>query len=181
MPAKAKQKEPPMTEAQLQEELVKANLRLAALKQQLAGRMEEVAAARAGEMELREKHSELEDAFKEMVNERFDIISDFTRQHKATEDELIARITILDSTITDLRDQKELSALALSETVKERDHYIALKQRECEDQDRKMREMEEEFAHMLSETQSRMTQRVEATLRSRVGGQGSDDDEEDDE
>lgn len=172
-----KPKEVPLTEEQLNEEIIKTRLRLTALKSQLTNRMEEVATARAGEMELRQKHKELEDAFKEMVAERFDIISDFTRQHKATEDEMIARITILDSTITDLKDQKELSALALRETIKERDHYIALKQRECEEQERKMKEMEEEFAHMLSETQARMTERVEATLRHKAGGQS--DDEED--
>lgn len=37
--------------------------------------------------------------------ERFDIISDFTRQHKAMQDELIARITVLENTICDLKDQ----------------------------------------------------------------------------
>ena len=154
-----------MTEDQVNEELTKAKLRLQALKTSLQGRMEEVAASRAGEMELAGKLEELEDAYKDLMTERFDIVSDFTRQHKATEDELIARITLLDSTITDLKDQKELSTLALRETIRERDHYIALKQREYEEQEKKMREMEAEFTHMLADTQNKMTDRVEATLR----------------
>ena len=112
------------------------------------------------------------------MRERFDIISDFTRQHKATEDELIARITVLDSTITDLKDQKELSALAQKETEKERDHYIAMKQREFEEQAKKMKEMEEEFAIMLSDTQNKMTERVEATMH--LADENGDADEDDD-
>ena len=154
-----------MTEDQVNEELAKAKLRLQALKGAFQTRMEEVASSRAGEMELASKLEELQDAYKDLMTERFDIVSDFTRQHKATEDELIARITLLDSTITDLKDQKELSTLALRETIKERDHYIALKQREYEEQEKKMREMEAEFTHMLADTQNKMTDRVEATLR----------------
>ena len=163
--SKAKKGAEVMTEDQVNEELAKAKLRLQALKGAFQTRMEEVASSRAGEMELSSKLEELQDAYKDLMTERFDIVSDFTRQHKATEDELIARITLLDSTITDLKDQKELSTLALRETIKERDHYIALKQREYEEQEKKMREMEAEFTHMLADTQNKMTDRVEATLR----------------
>ena len=163
--SKAKKGAEVMTEDQVNEELAKAKLRLQALKGAFQTRMEEVASSRAGEMELASKLEELQDAYKDLMTERFDIVSDFTRQHKATEDELIARITLLDSTITDLKDQKELSTLALRETIKERDHYIALKQREYEEQEKKMREMEAEFTHMLADTQNKMTDRVEATLR----------------
>lgn len=163
--SKAKKGVEVLTEDQINEELAKAKLRLQALKGSFQTRMEEVASSRAGEMELAGKLEELQDAYKDLMTERFDIVSDFTRQHKATEDELIARITLLDSTITDLKDQKELSTLALRETIKERDHYIALKQREYEEQEKKMREMEAEFTHMLADTQNKMTDRVEATLR----------------
>jgi hypothetical protein len=164
-----------LTEDQLDDEIVKATLRLNALKNIYVRRLEEVAESRAEEQELRERSKQLDDAFTESMRERFDIISDFTRQHKATEDELIARITVLDSIITDLRDQKELSLLALKETEKERDHYIAMKQREFEEQEKKMKEMEEEFAIMLNDTQNKMTERVEATMHM------ADEDDENDE
>lgn len=168
-----------LTEDQLDEEIVKATLRLNALKTIYMRRVEEVSEARAEEQELREKCKQLEEAFTEAMRERFDIISDFTRQHKATEDELIARITVLDSTITDLKDQKELSLLALKETEKERDHFIALKQREFEEQEKKMKEMEEEFAIMLNDTQNKMTERVEATMHM-ADDEGEDEDEKGD-
>jgi hypothetical protein len=163
MPAKKAVKEV-LTEEQVNDEIVKATLREAALKAAYLRRMEDVAQCRAEEMELRESFRLLESAFGDARGERFDIISDFTRQHKATEDELIARCTVLDNTITDLKDQQELSKLALTETQKERDHYIAMKDREHEEQARKMKEMEEEFTVMLRDTQHKMTERVESTM-----------------
>jgi hypothetical protein len=164
-----------LTEDQLDDEITKAALRLNALKTIYSRREEEVRESAAEEKELQERCRQLEEAYGESMRERFDIISDFTRQHKATEDELIARITVLDSIITDLRDQKELSILALKETEKERDHYIAMKQREFEEQEKKMKEMEEEFAIMLNDTQNKMTERVEATMHM------ADEDDENDE
>ena len=153
-----------LTEDQLAEEITKATLRLNALKSIYVRRLEEVSDARAEEQELREKCKQLEEAYDDVVRERFDIISDFTRQHKATEDELIAHITVLDSTITDLRDQKELSLFALRETENERNQYLEAKQREFAEQEKKMKEMEDEFAVMLTQTQNKMTERVEATM-----------------
>jgi hypothetical protein len=157
MPAK---KEVLPTGAELDEETLRYTLRLEALKTAHMRRMEEVAATRAEERELRSSLQHLEGAFNEARGERFDIVSDFTRQYKATEDELIGRCTSLDNTITDLRDQQELAKLALAETEKERDHYIDLKEREIKEQDGRMKEMEEEFRVMLADTQNRMSDRV---------------------
>jgi hypothetical protein len=129
---------------------------------------------RGEEMELRESFKLLEGAFGEGRGERFDIVSDFTRQYKATEDELIARCTDLDNAITDLKDQQELAKLALMETQKERDHYIEMKEREYQEQDQRMAEMEDEFRVMLSETQGRMTDAVRHDT-----GDGDDNDDAD--
>ena len=153
------------SEEELEEEILRWKLRERALSTLFIKRMEEVDGARAEEEELRLKCQQLSEAYGEAKQERFDIISDFTRQHKAIEDELIARITVLDSTITDLRDQKELSILALKETEKEREQYIAQKQREFEEQEKKMKEMDNEFHIMLSDTQNKMTERVTATMQ----------------
>ena len=168
----AKKKDPLPTEAEADDNILKAELRLKALKTMWQNRRQEAAAAREEEDELRTKCNQLEEAFQEAKRERFDIISDFTRQFKATEDELIAYITLLDSSIADLKDQQELSKLALEETRNERDHFISMKEKEYEEQERKMKEMEEEFKLMLNETQNKMTERIETTMRV------ADDDEE---
>jgi hypothetical protein len=137
--------------------------------------MSEVAKSRLEEAELRENLRLLTEAFAECRGERFDIVSDFTRQHKATEDELIARCTILENTITDLKDQQELSRLALTETCKERDQFIAMKQREYDEQERRIKEMDEEFRQMLAETQHRMTERVNAAVKAQAEDVSGDD------
>lgn len=162
-----------LTEDQLNDEILKASLREKALKTVYMKRMEEVAQCRSEEMELREAFRLLEEAFIDGRQERFDIISDFTRQYKATEDALIGRCTELDNMITDLKDQQELSRLALTETERERDHYSKLKDDEYEDQDKKMKDMEEEFKVMLSVTQDRMTTKVENAMN--AAGQEDDD------
>lgn len=161
----AKKEKVVLTEEQLDAEIIRWTLRQSALKAQYMKRMEDVANCRAEEQELRESFQMLEDAFKEGRGERFDIVSDFTRQYKATEDELIARCTVLDNTITDLRDQQELSKLALTETQKERKHYIEKKDAEFKEQEEKMKQMDEEFQIMLSDTQNKMTERVENTMQ----------------
>lgn len=162
-----------LTEEQVDTMILRATLREKALKESCARRDAEVKASREEEAELLESFRLLDDALFEAKGERYDVVSDFLRQHKATEDELIARCTVLDNAIADLKDQHELSRLALAETKKERDHYIQMKEVEFEEQEKKMKEMEEEFRVMLTETQTRMTERVENTMRV------ADDEEED--
>ena len=169
-----KKKGPDLTPEQLEEEILKWKLRELALREQVVKRKAAVAEARAQEFELRESFRMLEEAFQAAKSERFDIISDFTRQHKATEDELIARCTVLDNTITDLKDQQELSKLALQETEKERKHYIDMKDREFDEQAAKMKEMEEGFRQMLSETQLKMRESVKHSADS-AADDGEDD------
>jgi len=93
---------------------------------------------------------------------RFDIVSDFTRQHKAMQDALIDRITVLENTACDLRDQRELSRIALEETGKERDLILAQKDAEIEEQERRTADMAEEFERMLRETLTKMGGRLDA-------------------
>jgi hypothetical protein len=157
MPAK---KQEVLTEEQVNEEIIRYTLREKALRQTYQARLDAVAETRGEEAELREAFRMLEQAFTEARGQRFDIISDFTRQYKATEDELIARCTDLDNAITDLKDQKELAALALTETVNELEHYTRLKNEEIDQQASRMKEMGEEFEDMLSETQNRMSEAI---------------------
>ena len=153
---KSKKKAVELTVEQLEEEILKMKLKEQALREHVVKRRQSVAAARAQEYELRESYRLLAEAFQAAKTERFDIISDFTRQHKATEEELITRCTVLDNTITDLQDQQELSRFAVAETEKERNHIILAKEKELEEQMAKLTEMQEGFRLMLAETQAKM-------------------------
>eukprot|EP01012_Entosiphon_sulcatum_P015358 TRINITY_DN2033_c0_g1_i1.p2 TRINITY_DN2033_c0_g1~~TRINITY_DN2033_c0_g1_i1.p2 ORF type:complete len:132 (-),score=52.93 TRINITY_DN2033_c0_g1_i1:16-411(-) len=116
---------------------------------------------RVEEQELREKVQQLDADYTNAQQKRFDIISDFTRQHKSMQDELIARITVLENTICDLKDQLELSRIALEETRKDKDQIIAQKDKEITEQEQKMVEMSDEFEEMLKETLEKMSERVD--------------------
>jgi predicted phage tail protein len=168
---KKKKEKPPAVvvgeEGMSEEEILrKKQMQLESLERQLIHRTEESDLARAEEQELREKCEQLQRDYDAVQMERFDIISDFTRQHKSMQDELIARITVLENTICDLKDQLELSRIALDETRKEKDQIIAQKDKEIAEQEQKMAEMTDEFHEMLKNTLDKMSERIEHTIKS---------------
>lgn len=163
------------------ESVAKWTLREAALREQLQRRMAQVEASRREEAELRQSLKLLEDAYSECRGERFDIISDFTRQYKSTLEELVRVVVQTDSTKTELSDQRELSSIALVETQKEKEHALSLLDRSLEEQARRISEMDEEFGLMLSEMKQRMEKKVreaaKAAQHAQGGGGGSDSDD----
>eukprot|EP00667_Euglena_gracilis_P020274 EG_transcript_21926 len=173
---KAKEKKPVLSPEEEEgfdkdEILLKTQLQIESLERQFVQRTEEMTQARVEEQELREKCDQLQQDYESTQKERFDIISDFTRQHKAMQDELIARITVLENTICDLKDQLELSRIALEETKKDKDLVIAQKDKEIVEQEQKMTEMAEEFEQMLKDTLEKMSERIESTVQGAVASQ----------
>eukprot|EP01002_Notosolenus_urceolatus_P007152 NODE_2904_length_1017_cov_18.764463_g2429_i0.p1 GENE.NODE_2904_length_1017_cov_18.764463_g2429_i0~~NODE_2904_length_1017_cov_18.764463_g2429_i0.p1 ORF type:complete len:258 (+),score=49.69 NODE_2904_length_1017_cov_18.764463_g2429_i0:170-943(+) len=136
-----------------------------ALERHLVERTEEMHSARREEAELREKVDTLNYDFQMTQKQRFDIISDFTRQHKSMQDELIQRISVLENTISELRDQLELSKVALEETRKDKDQVIEQKNKEIAEQESKMTQMAQEFADMLKETLDKMSERIDHNVQ----------------
>uniref|UniRef100_A0A7S1HXZ2 Dynein regulatory complex protein 12 n=1 Tax=Eutreptiella gymnastica TaxID=73025 RepID=A0A7S1HXZ2_9EUGL len=170
--AKKKDKPPPVVvgeEGMTQEEIfLKTQMQIESMERQFVQRTEEMTQARTEEGELREKCEQLETDYENTQKERFDIISDFTRQHKAMQDELITRITVLENTICDLKDQLELSRIALEETRKDKDQIIAQKDKEIIEQEQKMVEMADEFEEMLKDTLQKMSERIENTVQTAI-------------
>eukprot|EP01006_Ploeotia_vitrea_P030993 TRINITY_DN63314_c0_g1_i1.p1 TRINITY_DN63314_c0_g1~~TRINITY_DN63314_c0_g1_i1.p1 ORF type:complete len:190 (+),score=38.39 TRINITY_DN63314_c0_g1_i1:86-655(+) len=169
---KKKDKPPPVVVGEegmsIEEVYLKTQMQIESLERQFMQRTEDMQLSRTYEQELREKSEQLGRDYENAQKERFDIISDFTRQHKSMQDELIARITILENTICDLKDQLELSRIALEETRKDKDQIIAQKDKEIAEQDQKMVEMSDEFEEMLKETLEKMSERIEKTVQSTV-------------
>eukprot|EP00760_Papus_ankaliazontas_P009302 PhM_4_TR14006/c0_g1_i1/m.13409 len=146
-----------------EELLTKSALRVEALEATLQDHVRELRSAHSEEQELHAKCSELEKDYDAVKQERFDVISDFTRQYKGVQDGLVGRLTQLENTMTDLRDQLDLSKLALSETTREKDQYLAQKEKEIQEQEEKMKEMAKEFDQMLAETLEKMSDRIDMT------------------
>lgn len=171
-----------LTEEQIAEETGRWTLREKALRNLYIRKQLEVVNARREEEELRENLRLLEEAFGEARSERFDIVSDFTRQLKATEDILVSECTELDTQITDLKDQQDVQNLTLEQTVLARDQYIQHKEQEYQEQETRMKQMEEEFRLMLAETHNHVSDRISGNFGGANGGhQGGDDDDEEDE
>eukprot|EP01079_Euglenida_sp_SAG-EU17-18_P010418 gene10418-1888_t len=128
-------------------------------------RTEEAKEARAQEQELKERYDAMCSDLESAQQRRFDVISDFTRQHKGMQDELISRITDLESTVCVLMDRLELSRIAHRETEKDRNQAIAQKDKETQEQRARITEMEEEFKKMLEETLEQMGHKIHLNLK----------------
>eukprot|EP00756_Hemistasia_phaeocysticola_P038722 Hpha_TRINITY_DN16778_c0_g1::TRINITY_DN16778_c0_g1_i1::g.77519::m.77519 len=135
--------------------------------------------AHAEEQELREKRDQLRQDYQNLKDERYDIISDFTRQNKSMQDALIVRINDLESTICDLKDQLELSKIALEEIKNDKDQQIKQKDKEINDQSDRMDDMAREFEAMLKDTLDKMSERIDEKKKSDEQGGGDDAGDED--
>jgi hypothetical protein len=169
-------------DTQLLDTIAKWTLREAALRDVLSRRVATVEASRREELELRESLRLLTRAFEDCRAERYDIVSDFTRQYKATLDELIRVVSTTERTVTELKDQQELERIALVQAGKERDHVLGIKDREIEEQNKRIAEMDEEFHLMLDEMRRRMQRRVADAVKAAKragedGGFGAGDDD----
>jgi len=133
------------------------------------------------ERELRDKRNQLRDDYHNLKDERYDIISDFTRQNKSMQDALIGRINELESTICDLKDQLELSKIALEEIKNDKDQQIKQKNKEITDQSDRMDDMAREFEAMLKDTLEKMSERIDEKKKSDEQGGGDEGGEEEDE
>eukprot|EP01059_Diplonema_ambulator_P020691 TRINITY_DN3455_c0_g1_i2.p1 TRINITY_DN3455_c0_g1~~TRINITY_DN3455_c0_g1_i2.p1 ORF type:complete len:223 (+),score=96.96 TRINITY_DN3455_c0_g1_i2:19-687(+) len=142
-------------------QIARATLKKECLEEEYIIRRDKRVAAHQEEQELRERKEQLEADFKAQQEERYDIISDFTRQNKSMQDELIIRINDLESTICDLKDQLELSKIALDEIKNDKDQQIKQKEKEINEQAEKMEDMSQEFHAMLQETLEKMNERID--------------------
>eukprot|EP01064_Diplonema_japonicum_P000154 TRINITY_DN10099_c1_g1_i4.p1 TRINITY_DN10099_c1_g1~~TRINITY_DN10099_c1_g1_i4.p1 ORF type:complete len:235 (+),score=83.22 TRINITY_DN10099_c1_g1_i4:733-1437(+) len=142
-------------------QISRANLKKECLEEEYVVRRNLRTEAHQEEQELRERKEQLEADYKAQKDERYDIISDFTRQNKSMQDELIIRINDLESTICDLKDQLELSKIALHEIKNDKDQQIKQKEKEIDEQAEKMEDMSQEFHAMLQETLEKMNERID--------------------
>lgn len=129
-------------------------------------REERMMQAISAQKELRERVLEYHADFTKEKDEVFDITADMTRQYKGMQEELMRKISSLESTINTQRNELELARIAHEETRKAKDQVIALKEAEIAEQKQRMEEMAIEFGEMLKETLDKMGERIEVTSSS---------------
>mmetsp|Transcript_48927 Transcript_48927/g.114853 ORF Transcript_48927/g.114853 Transcript_48927/m.114853 type:complete len:150 (+) Transcript_48927:196-645(+) len=117
----------------------------------------------AAQNELRQRVLEFHEDFEREKKDTLAITSDMTRQYKAMQEELLRRITVLDNTIQEQKDQLEAAHQANEDLKRQKDQVIALKDAQIAELKQKMEDMAVEFGDMLKETLDKMSERIEAT------------------
>jgi len=124
---------------------------------------EKMSQAVASQKELRERVVGYHNDFKRKKEELFDITADMTRQYKGMQEELIQKINQSEATISDLKDQLDMSRTALEDFKKDKMQVIAKKDQEIAEHKQKMEQMAVEFGDMLKDTLDKMNERIETT------------------
>jgi uncharacterized protein YhaN len=99
----------------------------------------------------------------------FEITQDMTRQYKAMQEELLARINKLEETIQDLNDRLAEADIRQERVLKDKNSIISMKDNEISDLKAKMDDMAEEFGEMLRETLEKMRERIEISSNNYEG------------
>jgi len=144
-----------------QELLRRAAFRIESLERQLAWREEKVAAALAGQRDLKEKVSLYHEDFEREKASIFDIASDMTRQYKGMQEDLQGRISTLEATVREHKEALDQARAELEEERRGKGHALALKEAEIAEMNKKMEDMALEFGDMLKETLDKMGAQLE--------------------
>lgn len=139
------------------------------LQLQLAERSEEASKALAAKREYSSRVDQIARDFEEEKQMTFEITQDMTRQYKAMQEELLARINKLEETIQDLNDKLAEADIRQERVLKDKNSIISMKDNEISDLKAKMDDMAEEFGEMLRETLEKMRERIEISSNNYEG------------
>merc|ERR1719281_2418396 len=85
-------------------------------------------------------------------NTTFAVTADMARQYKALQDDLIHRINSLETTLTEQKEEYDMTRHELSELVSDKDIEIDLRDSAITELRQRMEDMSTEFANMLNQT-----------------------------
>merc|ERR1719399_155727 len=107
---------------------------------------------RAAGMQLREKVEQMQDDFKQEQKTTFAVTADMARQYKALQEDLIHKINSLETTLTEQKEELDMTNHELKELIRDKDDEIANKDNTVAELKSRMDEMSAEFADMLNQT-----------------------------
>merc|ERR1712224_1056588 len=105
-----------------------------------------------GEEELRQQVRSMEEDFKAEQNTTFAVTADMARQYKALQDDLIHRINSLETTLTEQKEEYDMTRHELKELSQDKDNEIELRDQAIAELKQRMEDMSTEFASMLNQT-----------------------------
>ncbi|KAG8348186.1 hypothetical protein TRVL_01001 [Trypanosoma vivax] len=146
--------EMPDEEMQLNDDIIKASLRLSALKAVHAERMEEIVMLKREREKLSAACAVSEAEASAATTDRFDILTDFARQYRTDESARISVATKLDALFNDLCEEKIKLNNELKRTETEYDEALSAARAECEALSSRIADMEKEFDIIINDTES---------------------------
>merc|ERR1711988_1322648 len=104
------------------------------------------------EIDLRAKVDQMEDDFKQEQSTTFAVTADMARQYKSLQDDLIHKINSLETTLTEQKEELDMTQHELRELILDKDDEIALRDQAISELKQRMEDMSNEFAQMLNST-----------------------------
>merc|ERR1712224_635863 len=105
-----------------------------------------------GEEEMRQQVRSMEEDFRSEQNTTFAVTADMARQYKALQDDLIHRINSLETTLTEQKEEYDMTQHELKELSQDKDNEIELRYQAIAELKQRMEDMSTEFASMLNQT-----------------------------
>merc|ERR1719199_1378588 len=116
------------------------------MKQRYAAEVE------AEKAELAQQVNDMDADHESEKNTTFAVTADMARQYKALQDDLIHRINSLETTLTEQKEEYDMTQHELRELITDKDNEIELRDQAIAELKQRMEDMSTEFALMLNQT-----------------------------
>merc|ERR1719253_2600594 len=147
-----------------EENYIYLSMQVETLERELQVKSGESEEALRSEIELREQVETLEQDFKKEQSTTFAVTADMARQYKALQDDLIHKINSMETTLTEQKEEYDMTQHELRELIADKDNEIELRDQAIAELKQRMEDMSTEFASMLNQTLRLMKERTEAKL-----------------
>lgn len=147
-----------------EEENIGLGLQIETLERELMLKTAHAEEAVRSEMELRAKVEQMEEDFKQEVQTTSAVTADMARQYKALQEDLIFKINSLETTLTEQKEELDMTNHELRELIRDKDDEIAHKDNTISELKSRMDDMSAEFAEMLNTTLKLMRESMAAKL-----------------
>jgi len=119
---------------------------------------------RANTMQLRDKVEQMQGDYRQEQKTTFAVTSDMARQYKALQEELIHKINTLETTLTEQKEELDMTRNELRELCRDKDDIICHKDRIVGELKSRTDQMCAEFHEMLKKTLTLMKDHMAAKL-----------------
>lgn len=134
-----------------------------ALKFKLVMQTNKASGAEAVVRELRTRLLDLTQLYEKEKGNTFDIVADMTREYKAMKEEMLKKISDLESKNMQYKDKLAAARRELDDMVRQKDREIQQKDNAITEMKTKMDEMAKEFGQMLKQTLDKMSEKIVIT------------------